>query len=360
VSAPLTQDAGVQEEPPPGQVRVRRAGRASYLGGAVMLLVVLALADAPFQVSRGVQIQLVQLFSYVLLGTMWNLLAGYAGMVSVGQQGFIGIGGYGLVYLADQVGVSPFLAVPLAALACGVVAWLESFLVFRLVGGYFAIGTWVFAEVLRLLTTQIEALGAGSGISLLAWSQFTPGYRIAYVYWLSLAGTCLAVLVVYLLMRSGLGLGLAAVRDDQTAAGTLGVRVTRSKRLVYVVAAIGCGLVGGMITSNTLRVQPDSIYSVNYSAVMIFIVIIGGIGTIEGPILGAVLFFLLEQQLSDLGSVYLVILGALAIAVTLFLPQGLWGLISRGRLRLFPVGYALQSPPDPTRSVREATRSADA
>jgi branched-chain amino acid transport system permease protein len=333
-------DGGGAESPPP--VRVRRGGPASYAGGAVLLLVVLVLADAPYVVSRGVQIELVQLFSYILLGTMWNLLAGYAGMVSVGQQAFIGIGAYGLIYLADLRGWSPFLAVPAAALACGVVAWLSSFLVFRLVGGYFAIGTWVFAEVMRLLTTQIDALGAGSGISLFAWSDFTPAYRIAYVYWLSLAGTALAVLVVYLLMRSGLGLGLAAVRDDPTAAGTLGVRVTRAKRLVYVVAAIGCGLVGGMITSNTLRVQPDSIYSVQFSAIMIFIVIIGGIGTVEGPILGAVLFFALEQRLADLGSWYLIILGCVAVVFTLFLPHGLWGLISRGRLRLFPVGYSLR------------------
>lgn len=322
-------------------VHVRRASGASFVGGPLLVLIVAALAYAPYVVSRGTQIQLVMLFTYVLLGTMWNLLAGYGGMVSVGQQAFIGIGAYGLVYLADEVGISAFLAVPLAALACGGVAFLTSFLVFRLVGGYFAIGTWVVAEVFRLVTSQVDTLGAGSGASLRAWSGFTPTYRIAYVYWLSLAAVVVAVLAVYLLMRSRLGLGLTAIRDDPTAAGSLGVNVTRSKRVVYVVAAIGCGLAGGMIASNTLRVQPESIYSVNYSAVMIFIVVIGGIGTIEGPIVGAVLFFLLERQLADLGSWYLVILGTVAIVFTLFLPRGVWGLVTRGRLRLFPVGYEL-------------------
>jgi branched-chain amino acid transport system permease protein len=325
-----------------GPVRVRRATRASYVGGLLLLLVVVLAAYAPYGVSRGTQIRLVLLFSYVLLGTMWNLLAGYGGMVSVGQQAFIGLGGYGLVYLADRVGVHPILAVPLAALACGAVAWLTSFLVFRLVGGYFAIGTWVVAEVVRLLTSQVDTLGAGSGISLRAWSRYTPAYRVAYVYWLSLAGTVAAVLVVYLLMRSRLGLGLTAIRDDARAAGSLGVRVTRSKRLVYVVAAVGCGLAGGMTASNTLRVQPESIFSVNYSAIMIFIVIIGGIGTIEGPIVGAILFWFLERQLADLGSWYLVILGCVAIGCTVFLPRGLWGLLTRGRLRLFPVGHELR------------------
>jgi branched-chain amino acid transport system permease protein len=330
----------------PGQpVRVRRTTRAAYVGGALLVLLVIALAYAPYVVSRGTQIRLVLLFSYVLLGTMWNLLAGYGGMVSVGQQAFIGIGGYGLVYLADHAGVNPMLAVPLAAAVCGVVAWLTSFLVFRLLGGYFAIGTWVVAEVLRLLTRQLDVLGAGSGTSLRAWSVYSPAHRIAYVYWLSLAGTAVAVLAVYALMRSRLGLGLTAIRDDATAAGSLGVRVTRSKRLVYVVAAVGCGLAGGMIASNTLRVQPESIYSVNYSAVMIFIVVIGGIGTIEGPIVGAILFYLLEQQLADLGSWYLALLGGVAILCTVFLPQGVWGLLTRGRVRLFPVGYELRAAP---------------
>jgi branched-chain amino acid transport system permease protein len=151
-----------------------------------------------------------------------------------------------------------------------------------------------------------------------------------------------AVLAVYVLMRSRVGLGLTAVRDEPTAASSLGVQVTRAKRIVFVVAAMGCGLAGGMIVSNTLRVQPDSIFSVNYSAIMIFIVVIGGIGTIEGPILGAVVFYALEQQLADLGAWYLVILGAVAILFTVALPRGLWGLVTRGRLRLFPVGYELR------------------
>jgi len=109
---------------------------------------------------------------------------------------------------------------------------------------------------------------------------------------------------------------------------------------------MGCGLAGAMITANTLRVQPDSIFSVNYSVFMIFIVVIGGLGSIEGPILGAVVFFALQQWLADLGSWYLLILGVIAILITLLLPRGLWGLISGdGRIRLFPVGYLLQPRP---------------
>jgi branched-chain amino acid transport system permease protein len=120
--------------------------------------------------------------------------------------------------------------------------------------------------------------------------------------------------------------------------------VIRAKRLVYLIAAVGCGLAGGLIALNTLRVQPDAVFSVNYTAFMIFIVIIGGMGTIEGPILGAFIFFALRDLLSPLGSWYLVVLGIVAIAVTLAAPRGLWPLITRDRIHVFPVGRTLRLP----------------
>lgn len=319
-------------------VRVRRGGPAALVGGAVLAVAVGVLAYLPFFASRGAQIDLVGLYSLVVLGTMWNLLAGYGGMVSIGQQAWIGLGGYGLVYLAQVLDVNPFLAIPLAALVCGVLAWLISFVAFRLSGGYFAIGTWVIAEVVRLTVTQVDAVGAGSGASLTAFSGIEPVYRIAYVYWVALGVAVLVVLGVYLLMRSRLGLALTAIRDEPTAAGSSGVHVTRARRLVFVLAAVGCGLAGAVVVANTLRVQPGSIFSVDYSAMMIFIVVIGGLGTIEGPILGAVVYHLLQNNLADLGNWYLVIVGAVAIAVTLLAPRGLWGL-ARGRLEVFPTGY---------------------
>jgi len=338
---------------PGGPVRVRRSGPAAWAGGALLLLVVAGLGYLPYLASSGVQSELVGFFALVVLGTMWNLLAGYAGMVSVGQQAYIGLGGYGLVYLAQNVGINPFLAVPVAAVVCGLLAWPTSYLAFRLSGGYFAIGTWVIAEVVRLLVTQVDAVGAGSGASLTAFSDIQPAYRIAYVYWLSLAVAVLVVLGVYLLMRSRTGLALTAIRDDPTAAGTAGVAVTRAKRLVYVVAAAGCGVAGALIVANTLRVQPGSIFSVEYSALMIFIVVIGGLGTIEGPILGALAFYLLQDTLADLGNWYLVIVGVVAMAITLLAPRGLWGL-TRGRVEVFAIGHRVAQTAEVNRSVSPA------
>jgi branched-chain amino acid transport system permease protein len=312
------------------------------VGAGLAVVAVAVLGYLPLLTTRGTQVDLVGLFSLVVLGTMWNLLAGYGGMVSIGQQAYIGVGGYGLVYLASTVGVDPFLAVPVAAVVCALLAWPTSYLAFRLNGGYFAIGTWVIAEVVRLLVTQVDALGAGSGASLTGFAGIDPTYRIAYVYWLSLAIVVVVVGGVYLLMRSRLGLALTAIRDDPTAAGSLGVGVTRAKRVVYVAAAAGCGLAGAMIVANTLRVQPGSIFSVDYSAMMIFIVVIGGIGTIEGPIIGALVFYALQDSLADLGNWYLVVVGLVAIAVTLLAPKGLWGL-TRGRVELFPTGHRVGS-----------------
>lgn len=325
--------------------KVRRSTKSSWAGLGVVAALVLVAPLAPYVLDKGVQGSLVTLFSLIVMATMWNLLAGYGGMLSVGQQAYIGIGAYALVFLADTVGLDPFMAVPLAVVVAGLLAYPISFLAFRLSGGYFAIGTWVIAIVVMLIVQQIPALGGGIGETFTAFSELGPRTRIAYVYWLSLAGVVVTVAATYLIMRSRLGLGFTAIRDDDVAAGSLGVRVTRSKRFVFVVSAMGCGLAGAMITANTLRVQPDSIFSVNYSVFMIFIVVIGGLGTIEGPILGAIVFFGLQQWLADLGPWYLVILGVIAILITLFLPRGLWGLVSgNGRIRLFPVGYQLSTP----------------
>lgn len=327
-------------------VKVSRSTKSSWTGLVVGIIVVLILATGPYVVGRGLQQNMVILFSLIVLGTMWNLLAGYGGMVSIGQQAYIGIGAYGLVVCGDLLGLDPFLSVALAVIIAGIVSLPISFVAFRLSGGYFAIGTWVIAEVIRLIIMQVDVLGGGSGITFQSMSEtLSPGRRIAYVYWLSLAAVVIAIAVTYLLMRSRLGLGFTAIRDDSVAAGSLGVRVVRSRRIVFVVSAMGCALGGAMIAASTLRVEPESLFSVQWSAFMIFIVVIGGIGTIEGPIVGAIIFFALQQWLSDLGTWYLIILGVLAIVITLYLPKGVWGLISgNGRIRLFPVGYTLKNP----------------
>jgi len=321
-------------------VRVTRWTRTSRIGTPAISAVFLVMFALPFMTLLSNVRSVTDLLIFITLASMWNLIAGYGGMESVGQQAYIGIGAYGLVVLADQLGLGIFIAVPLAGLIAGVAAFLISFPAFRLAGGYFAIGTWVIAEVVKLIVTQFSSLGLGSGISLYAMSGFDKDLRIAVSYWIALGVTILTVATCVLLVRSGYGLGLTALRDDPTAAATSGVDVTRAKRLVFVISGIGTGMAGAIIAISTLRVQPDSLFSVQWSVLMIFMVVIGGVGTIEGPIIGAITFWGLREILADYGSLYLILLGVVAIVFALFFRRGLWGLVQRRhRFSIFPTGY---------------------
>jgi branched-chain amino acid transport system permease protein len=211
------------------------------------------------------------------------------------------------------------------------------------------------------LVAQWKTLGGGTGTSLpreatsnilgtdLVRALFgvrEAAARDIVAYWLALV---LAVAVtggIYWLLRNRLGLALAAVRDNTEAAQSVGVDAARMKWAVFLLAAAATGLVGGLIFMQTARISPDAAFSViDWTAYVVFIVVIGGIGTIEGPILGVIVFFLLRQALADYGSWYLMTLGLLAIAVMLFAPKGLWGLISaRTGMHLFPVRRRLTGP----------------
>ena len=281
--------------------------------------------------------EFVEIACYLVFALMWNLLAGYGGMVSIGQQAFFGLGGYAMLALGNFAGVNPFVAVPLAALAAGVVALPVSWVAFRLQGGYFAIGTWVIAEVFRLTIANVSAVGGGSGTTLTALRGIDRATRERTTYWLALACVVAAIALVYLFLRSKRGLALLAIRDNPVAAESQGVAVTRMKLAVYVVAAVGAGLAGALYFVGNLRISPDAAFSVNWTAFAIFMVVIGGIGRIEGPIVGALIFWALNKAFSDYGTWYLLGLGGLAIVVTIFFKQGLWGwLQQRWGWSLFP------------------------
>jgi branched-chain amino acid transport system permease protein len=325
---------------------VLRRGRGSVAGALVMLVVVVALVALPYAEGPTFTYQLVNLFVLIIMASMWNLLAGYAGLVSIGLQAFIGIGGYSLLWLTS-LGVGAYLAIPLAALISALIAWPTAYLAFRLHGGYFAVGTWVIAEVFRLILSQVGSLGGGSGASLTTLSQFDPAQRQANTYWVTLVVTVATLAGLYLLLRSRVGLGLTAIRDSETAAGSLGVEVTASKLIVYLIAALGCGAAGALMLVNSLHIAPDSAFSVQWTADMIFCVMVGGLGTIEGPVVGAVIFFALQQQLGSYGVWYLILLGVIAIVMTIQFRRGIWGfVVARTGLRLFPVGYRVKLTAD--------------
>jgi branched-chain amino acid transport system permease protein len=282
---------------------------------------------------------------------LWNLLAGYAGLVSVGQQAYVGLGGYALFYLTGPMNMNVFLALLIAGPFAGLMAVPISFAVFRLRGAYFAVGTWVIAEILSLFASLVPALGAGSGFSLtpsiLRQISGDRDARGAAIYLMSLALAVVVFAVVYLLLRSRHGLALTAIRDSEAASASLGVNTFRTKFIIYLATAACTGLVGGLIFLQKLRISPEAAFSVNdWTVVVIFMVVIGGIGTLEGPFIGMLIYIALRELLADYGTYYLMLMGAIAIAVMLKAPSGIWGwVIQRYDLQLFPVGRRLAIAP---------------
>ena len=333
--------------------RVETRTRASQLAGlAALALVLLALA-APFFASRGTIQDLFFILTMLTLAQFWNLLAGYGGLVSVGQQAFVGLGAYALFAAASLGGIDPVPALLLSGIVAAIIAVPTAFFAFRLQGAYFAIGMWVVAEVVRLSVAQWKALGGGTGTSLprdardfwgVEWIEAAldvkaSAARDIITYWLALVLALATIGGIYWLLRTKRGLALAAVRDNIEAAKSVGVDAVRMKWVVFLIAAFGTGVAGGLIYLQKARISPDAAFSVtDWTAYVIFIVVIGGIGTIEGPIIGVLVFFALQTLFADFGSWYLMVLGGLGIVVMLFAPRGLWGLISdKTGLHLFPI-----------------------
>jgi branched-chain amino acid transport system permease protein len=295
---------------------------------------------------------------YLSLAQLWNLLAGYAGLVSVGQQAYVGLGAYAFFYMTGAMNMNVYLALILAGPFAGLMSIPVSFVVFRLRGAYFAVGTWVVSEVFALSASLIAVLGAGSGLSLTPAivRQISPdrAVRDAILYLMTLASTLLVVAIVYLLLRSRHGLALTAIRDSEPASASLGVNTFRTKFIIYVVTAACTGLVGGLIFLQKLRLSPEAGFSTNdWTVVVIFMVVIGGIGTIEGPFIGMLVYIVLRELLADYGTIYLILMGMLAIAVMLKAPTGIWGwLVRRYDVQLFPVGRRLALAPSEGSSTR--------
>jgi branched-chain amino acid transport system permease protein len=313
--------------------RVEHATRSSHIGVALLAVTFAVLAFAPVWGDRQTLRLLAELFTFVALASLWNLLAGYAGLVSVGQQAFVGLGGYLLFALVILTDVHPIAAILIAGPIGALIAVPVATLIFRLRGAYFAIGTWVVAEVFRLLASQISVLGGGSGISLPAAAVIamapTRQMREFEIYWLALGLTVVVLAAIVVLLRSRHGLALTAIRDNELAAQSNGIDVGRIRLIVYVLTAFGTAMIGALIFLQKLRISPDTAFSVNdWTAFVIFITVIGGIGRVEGPIIGTIVFFVMRQTLADLGSIYLLMMGAVAIVVMLWAPKGLWGLVA--------------------------------
>jgi len=332
-------------------VRVVRQTRASRVFAVFAVPGLAALVALPWWGDAGWMRLIAEMAYYLALAQLWNLLAGYAGLVSVGQQAFVGLGGYALFYLTGPLNMNVYLGLLLAGPFAGLMAIPVSFAVFRLSGAYFAIGTWVVSEVFSQSASLISVLGAGSGMSLtpaiLRQISIDRDIRDTILYLMSLAISVFVSAIVYLLLRSRHGLALTAIRDSEPASASLGVNTFRTKFIIYIATAACTGLIGGLIFLQKLRISPEAGFNINdWTVVVIFMVVIGGIGTIEGPFIGMLIFIVLRELLADYGTYYLILLGVIAIVVMLKAPSGIWGwVVQRYNLQLFPVSRRLALAP---------------
>ena len=259
---------------------------------------------------------------------MWNLLAGYTGLLSLGHQLFVATGAYVLFEATRRLGVSPLMVLPLAALGGGLLAALLAPLLFRLREAYFAVGLWVMAEIGWLLVSKTPALGGpgGQALDLGALADLeafgSDAFRAALAIGVGLP------LLLAALLRSRLGLALLTVRDNELAASSIGVDVTRVRLLAFMVSGAGCALAGAAHYMGAMFVAPDAAFDINWVVMMLFATLIGGIGTQAGPVLGVLLWFALREAttgwLGWSGGSYLIAMGLLAMAVSLGAPGGLW------------------------------------
>jgi branched-chain amino acid transport system permease protein len=318
---------------------VERWTGASRLALIFAGLVAVAFAFGPAIFDANIVDRLTTLFIYVILAVMWNALVGYCGLVSIGQQAFFGLGAYFAVRLADS-GFSVYPSLLVAAVIVGALSLPLSAIMLRLKGGEFAIGMWVVAEMAHLLVNLDGLVQGETGTSLIALNAYTADARRALTYWCALGAMIGLLAVVFFVLRSPLGAAIQAIRDNEEAAEAVGVRVVRAKRLIFVLAAFGAAVAGALWVATAITFQPKTYFSPQWTAYMIFMALVGGLGTFEGAILGAVAFFAIEAWFGGAGVWYLVGLGATALIFALGLPRGVWGWVEdRTALRLLPIGY---------------------
>jgi branched-chain amino acid transport system permease protein len=325
------------------QYSVYVASRANRVVLGIGIAIVAVFVFFPLFGGTPMTRRLVDFFSLLALAQMWNLMLGYAGLISVGQQGYIGMGAYTLWLFADVLHVHPFVCVIIAGLVGAIIALPSAALVFKLRGGYLAIGTWVVAEVLKTIVANIKQTGGGSGVTVVAARDMAIQTRVQGTYWWALGAALIAVAVTYLLLRSRTGLALKSIRDNDLAAESSGVNLWRTRLYTFVIAGAGCAMVGAISAMHVLFVQPAAAFSINWTAYLVFITVIGGVGTIEGPIIGTIIYFVLRETMSKYGEWYFIILGLVAIVVAVWSPRGIYGYIAqKTNFYLFPLQRKLK------------------
>jgi branched-chain amino acid transport system permease protein len=297
------------------------------LVAAAAVIATMLVIGTPWFVTEGNMRLMIEIFAVFAFAQGWNFLAGYVGIMSFGQQLFIGLGAYCLFLASNWTGLNPFLILPLSFVFSALFAAAISPFVFRLRDAYLAISIWVIAEIVRLFISQRDALGSVSGLPLIATREMARSVVATSTFYYAGALALISVFGLYYLSISRLGLALAAVRDNEGTAGAIGINVWWTRFFGFVLGSGFTGLAGAVYYMSVFHVEPGGAFDPNWMVVMLFIVIIGGVGTIEGPIIGTAIYFLFRAWFAGTGNLYLMLLGAAAVLVMLISPSGIWGIV---------------------------------
>lgn len=282
-------------------------------------------------VSRSWILYLFLFFIYLSMANMWNLLAGYSGLISLCPAAFVGLAGYTLA-IGSWFGLPWYLGIILGGIVSAAFAALVSFPVFRLKGIYFAIGTLVLPEVLRYVFTIWSPVGrpvygGGSGYPI----QGIAGVSGTHTYWMALAIGVASIFLMRYILSSKLGSGLAAIRDNENTAASSGINVFNLKLSSFVIAAFITGLAGGIYYVYQGFIEPVSAFNVKWLVIVMLATVIGGEGTEEGPILGTIVVVVLYFLLARYADISLIIQGSILVGIMLLAPQGIMGFVRKTR-----------------------------
>jgi branched-chain amino acid transport system permease protein len=302
------------------------------------VLAVLPVAGAP----RSWLLYIFLFLVYLAMANMWNLLAGYSGLISLCQPAFLGLAGYAMT-IGTWVGVPWWLGLIGGAAVAGLFALIISVAVFRLSGVYFAIGTMVVPEALRMIfylwrPVGGQMQGAGAGYMVKGIENLTS----EMTYWLALVIGIGSIFLLRRILGSKLGLGLAAIRDNERAAASSGVNVFRLKLSTFVIAAAVTGLAGGVYYLNQGYIEPSATFNVRWTMTLLLATVIGGIRTEEGPLIGTAVVVFLYFLLARYAGYSFLIQGIILVCIMLLSPQGVVGLLRHSRLYCALTGYRKQ------------------
>ncbi len=294
------------------------------LGAGIVLILVLI----PLFIQRSDIITYLFLtLLYIILAQSWNILGGFTGQQNLGHAAFFGAGALTARYIWLHYGFPLPLAILGGGLAASAFALIIGFPAFRLRGVYFIIGTLVMAEILRMVFDNILPRADVMPMKLLATYNLVPRYYVGLLF------AILSVVAVYWVNRSRIGLGMMSIREDEDAAEAAGVNTLKYKLLAFAISTFMAGLAGGVFAYYTAATKVGDLFAPVWTFDAVIIVFVGGVGTIVGPIVGAVFFVLLKQVLSLYlpGGMHVLVFGVLFIIVVLYLPGGLIGLMTKLR-----------------------------